>query len=116
MKRAYAISGYAKPCERYCRAHYPDEAEQICKKAESKYLELMKDLPDLGKNIMAKNMLDWFTIVAFYEASGRRLDGETLLAIKRQEAERLNFLGRFVNGDRQKMAVPAVQTDLCAVQ
>lgn len=102
MKRAYAISGYAKPCERYCRTHYPDEAEQICKKAESKYLELMKDLPDLGKNIMAKNMLDWFTIVAFYEASGRRLNGETLLAIKRQDAERLSLLGRLVNGNRQK--------------
>lgn len=102
MKRAYAISGYAKPCERYCRAHYPDEAEQIFTKAESKYLELMKDLPDLGKNMMARNMLDRSTIVAFYEASGHRLDGETLLAIKRQDADRMDLLGKFVDGNRQK--------------
>ena len=49
MKRAYAISGYAKPCERYCRAHYPDEAEQICKKAETKYLELIRICPTSAK-------------------------------------------------------------------
>ena len=28
--------------------------------------------------MMAKNMLDWFTIIAFYEASGHRMDGEVL--------------------------------------
>lgn len=46
-------------------------------------------MPDLGKNIMAKNMLDWFTILAFYEASDRRMDGEVLLEIKRRAAERM---------------------------
>ena len=33
MKRVYANSQYAKPCERYCREVYPDEAEQIFKKS-----------------------------------------------------------------------------------
>ena len=81
MKRAYAASKYAKPCERYCRETYPEEAEQICRKAEAYYLDFMQDMPDLGENMMAKNMLDWFTILAFYEASGHRMDGETLLEI-----------------------------------
>ena len=63
MKRAYAKSQYAKPYESYCREQYPNEAEQIFREAERYYLEFMKDMPDLGENIMAKNMLDWFTIL-----------------------------------------------------
>ena len=70
MKRAYSKSSYAKPCERYCREQYPDEAERIFERAEEYYLGFMKDMPDLGENMMAKNMLDWFTIIAFYEALG----------------------------------------------
>ena len=102
MKRAYAKSKYAKPCERYCREVYPEEAEQIFQKAETYYLEFMKDMPDLGENMMAKNMLDWFTILAFYEASGHRMDGEALLEIKRRAVERMRFLGKLVDGNRQK--------------
>ncbi len=102
MKRAYARSSYAKPYERYCREVYPAEAEQIFRRAEQRYRELMKDLPDLGENMMAKNMLDWFTILAFYEASDRRLDGEVLLTIKRPAVERLRFLGTFVDGNKSK--------------
>ena len=78
MKRAYRTSQYAKPCEQYCRETYPDEAASILQKAEEYYLVFLKDMPDLGKNMTAKNMLDWFTILAFYEASGHRMDGETL--------------------------------------
>ena len=102
MKRAYASSKYAKPCERYCREKYPEEAEQIFRKAEAYYLDFMKDMPDLGENMMAKNMLDWFTILAFYEASGHRMDGETLLEIKHRAVERLKFLGNLVDGNKQK--------------
>lgn len=102
MKRVYAKSGYAKPYEQYCRELYPDEAEKIFKKAEEYYLKFMKDMPDLGKNMMALNMLDWFTILSFYEASDRRLDGEVLLKIKRREAEKLKFLGKFIDGNKSK--------------
>ena len=49
MKRAYAKSQYAKPCERYCREEYPREAEQIFQKAEAQYQEFIKDMPDLGE-------------------------------------------------------------------
>ena len=86
MKRAYSKSSYAKPCEQHCREQYPDEAERIFASAEEYYLGFMKDMPDLGENMMAKNMLDWFTIIAFYEAGGHRMDGEVLLEIKRREA------------------------------
>lgn len=100
MKRAYSASKYARPCERYCREHFPGEVEGILRRAEEYYREFMKDMPDLGENMMAKNMLDWFTILSFYEASGRRMDGEALLDVKRRAVERLRFLGKFVDGNR----------------
>lgn len=102
MKRVYASSQYAKPYERYCREVFPTEAEQIFQKAEAYYRDFLKDMPDLGENMMAKNMLDWFTILSFYEASGRRLDGEALLTIKRRAVERLKFLGKFVDGNKSQ--------------
>ena len=102
MKRAYAASQYAEPYGRYCRENFPGEAEQIIQRAEAYYREFMKDTPDLGRNMMARNMLDWFTILSFYEASGRRLDGEALLTIKRRALERLKFVGKIVDGNRDK--------------
>lgn len=102
MKRAYAKSQYAKPYERYCRENYPEEAERIFQKAEHYYLAFSKEMPDLGKNIMAANMLDWFTILSFYEASDHRLEGETLLIIKRRAVDKLKFLGKFVDGNKSK--------------
>lgn len=59
-------------------------------------------MPDLGKNMMAKNMFDWFTILSFYEASEHRLDGETLLKIKRRMTDKMKSLGKLVDGNRQK--------------
>lgn len=59
-------------------------------------------MPDLRKNVMANNMLDWFTILAFCETSGHRLNGETLLTIKCEAADRMRFLGRFIDCNRQK--------------
>ena len=102
MKRVYASSQYAKPYEQYCREVFPTKAEQIFQKAEAYYRDFLKDMPDLGENMMAKNMLDWFTILSFYEASGRRLDGEALLTIKRRAVERLKFLGKFVDGNKSQ--------------
>ena len=102
MKRVYASSQYAKPYEQYCREVFPTEAEQIFQKVEAYYRDFLKDMPDLGENMMAKNMLDWFTILSFYEASGRRLDGEALLTIKRRAVERLKFLGKFVDGNKSQ--------------
>lgn len=103
MKRAYAPSQYGKPYEAYCRELYPAEAEGICAKAEAEYNRLCREeMPDLGENMMAKNMLDWFCIVAFYEASGHRLDGEALLAIRRRAVDKMRFLAKLVDGNKQQ--------------
>lgn len=102
MKRAYSVSMYAKPYEKYCREKFPGEAKELFDRAEKKYLELMKEMPDLGENLMAKNMLDWFTIVSFYEASDHRLDGEALLVIKQRAVDRMRFLGKLVDGNKSR--------------
>lgn len=103
MRKAYATSQYAKPYEQYCREMYPGQAEEIFRKAEEHYMDLVKnDMPDLGENMMAANMLDWFAIVAFYEASDHKLDGEALLTIKRRAVDKMKFLGTFVNGNKSK--------------
>ena len=102
MKHAYMESQYGKPYEQYCRENYPAEAEALFARAEQNYRELKKTMPDLGENMMARNMLDWYTIVAFYEASGHRLDGEALLVIKRRAVDKMKFLGRIVDGNKQQ--------------
>ncbi len=51
---------------------------------------------------MAKNMLDWFTILAFYETSDHKLDGETLLVIKHRALNRLRFLGKLIDGNKSQ--------------
>ena len=103
MKRAYYASQYGKPYEQYCREKYPARADAICARAETLYREfLVNDMPDLGENMMAKNMNDWFTILAFYEASSHTLDGEALLEIKQRAVDKLTFLGRFVDGNKSQ--------------
>lgn len=101
MRRAYTRPSYGRTYERYCREHYPAEADRICTEAERRYLELCKDMPDLGENMMAANMLDWYTIVAFYEASDHRMDGEALQLIKRRAVDNQRWIGRLVNGNTQ---------------
>ena len=101
-KRAYTESVYGKLYEQYCKEHFPDTAQDIFEKAEHHYLEFKKEMPDLGENMMAKNMLDWYTIVSFYEASDHKLDGEALLAMKQADAEKMKFLGKLVDGNKSK--------------
>lgn len=100
-KRAYMASNYGKLYEEYCKKNLPAEADCIFQDAESYYHEFMKDMPDLGENIMAANMLDWFTILAFYEASGHRLDGPVLIRIKQDQADKMKLIGKLVNGNRK---------------
>ncbi len=102
MKRAYSASMYAKPYEKYCKENFPNKAKEIFDRAEKNYIEFMKEMPDLGENLMAKNMLDWFTIISFYEASDHRLDGDTLLVIKQRAVDKMRFLGKIVDGNKSR--------------
>lgn len=104
MKRPYSVSKYAKLLERYCKQNYPDKKDEIFSDAEKWYAKFMEQMPDLGgkDNTMAASMYDWFTILSFYEASDHEIGGEALLKIKQDEADRLRFLGKIIDGNRTK--------------
>ena len=100
--RAYP-KNWGKLFERYCREHFPDEKEEICSRAERRYAELMKNYPDLGNSMMAETMNEWFVIVAFYEASGHRIDGEAFQTIHGWHIDSLRFLGKVIDANKNKM-------------
>lgn len=102
MKRAYAVSQYGKCYEQYCKEYLPQQAKEIFDKAEQYYKEFVKMICQIWEKPDGKNMLDWFTILSFYEASDHKLDGEVLLNIKRKAADKMRFLGKFVNGNKSR--------------
>ena len=98
-KRAYPKS-WGKLFERYCDKYFPMEKETICERADRNYRKLMEDFPDLGNSMMAQTMNEWFVIVAFYEASDHRIDGDAFQMIHGWHIDNLRFLGRFIDGNK----------------
>ena len=96
--------GVRAPCERYCREAYPNETDGICGRAKEYYLTFMQDMPDLGENMIAKNMLDWFTILFFYESSGEKILPETVQEMMRRALYHIKwYFGRTdLNTDKGK--------------
>ena len=103
MKRKYP-SSWGKLFERYIDEYMPDRKTEICDRAEQEYAKLLTQMPDLGrkKNGMAANMDTWFSIVAFYEASDHVIDGKAFLIIHGWHVDKLRFLGKIIDGNRQK--------------
>ena len=104
MKRSYPRS-WGKLFERYISINMPEKKSEICERADKEYRKLITtQMPDLGgkKNGMSSNMDTWFTIVAFYEASDHLIDGRAFQVIYGWHADRLRFLGKFVDGNRHK--------------
>jgi hypothetical protein len=68
---------WGKLFERYLDEYLPERKDEICARADREYRKLLTQMPDVGgkENMMASNMETWFSIVAFYEASGHVIDG-----------------------------------------
>lgn len=103
MKRSYPRS-WGRLFERYIDTYMPDRKQEICDRADQEYCKLLMQMPDLGgkENGMAKNMDTWFSIVAFYEASDHAIDGEAFQIIHGWQIDSLRFLGKIIDGNRQK--------------
>ena len=89
---------------RYTKKKFPDESEQIIKRADALFPELYAKAPDIGgsENLMAYN-LDMFIIaISFYEASGHRIDGYAIGEIAQDIYERFRFLRNFINLNRKR--------------
>lgn len=102
-KKAYP-KVWGRYYERYCDEYLPDRKQEICERAERHYIELLKQMPDLGgkANSMAENMDTWFTMVAFYEASDHIINGEAFEIIHGWHIDRLRFLGKIIDGNKSK--------------
>ncbi len=107
-KRAYPKK-WGKVFERYIDKNFPEEKEDICDRADVEYRKLAARMPDLGgkSNPMAANMETWFSIVAFYEASDHRIDGEAFDIIHGWHIAPMRFLGRIIDANKSEFVYSA---------
>lgn len=89
---------------RYTKKKYPDESEQIIKRADALFPELYAKAPDIGgsENLMAYNLDMFIVAISFYEASGHRIDGYAIGEIAQDIYERFRFLRYFINLNRKR--------------
>lgn len=89
--------------ERYIDTYLPDRKAEICRRADAEYAKLLAQMPDIGKGAMADTMEIWYCMVAFYEASDHAIDGEAFQVIHGWHIDKLRFLGRIVDANRQQL-------------
>ena len=104
MKRRSYPRRWGRLFERYCGQFIPDKKNEICERADKKYIELMRELPDIGlhENSIAGSMETWFCMVAFYEASDHLIDGEAFQIIHAWHTDALRFLGKIIDANRDQ--------------
>ena len=104
MKKYSYPRRWGKLFERYCAQVLPEKKDEICRRADEKYRELMQELPDIGlhENSIADSMETWFSILAFYEASDHVIDGEAFQIIHSWHVDSMRFLGRFIDANRDR--------------
>lgn len=89
--------------KRYIKKHFPNELKTIVNKAHELYPELMSKAPDIGgkENILANNLNMFILVIAYYEASGHRIDGAAIDEILDDLYKRYKWLGAFLNLNRK---------------
>lgn len=88
---------------RYLKKHYPSEIKQILKHAREILPVLKAKAPNLGgkENTLANNMDMFLLFLAFYEATGHRMDGKAIDEIIEDLYDRLKFLNVILNINRR---------------
>ena len=102
MWKAAYPKAWGRLFERYIETYLPGEKQEICRRADAAYAALLAEKPDIGKGMMADTMEIWYCIVAFYEASDHRIDGEAFQIIHGWHIDGLRFLGRCIDANRQQ--------------
>ena len=102
MKKRSYPRRWGRLYERYLAQYLPERKEEICERADEKYRELMKELPDIGlhENGIAGSMETWFCIVAFYEASDHVVGGEAFQVIHGWHIDSMRILGKVIDANR----------------
>lgn len=89
--------------KRYIKKHFPNEWKTIVNKAHELYPELMSKAPDIGgkENMLANNLNMFILVIAYYEASGCRIDGAAIDEVLDDIYNRYKWLGAFLNLNRK---------------
>lgn len=85
---SYRMSKFIiKYFERYISQNLPDDPKGLTEKAQPIFDRLMREAPDMGKNMMASNMDLTVAFFAYYEASRHRIGGEAIVTLIQQLAD-----------------------------
>ena len=86
----------------YAKDRFPDEANDIIRRADGMYPLLHGKAPDIGgdENLMAYNLDMMILAASFYEASDRRIGGPQILEIAGRVFGKLSFLSKIVDVNR----------------
>ncbi len=89
--------------KRYIKKRFPNEWKTILNEAHELYPELMSKSPDIGgkENMLANNLNMFILVIAYYEASGHRIDGAEIDEIIDDIYNRYKWLGAFLNLNRK---------------
>lgn len=107
MAMMYKISGnYKKLFKKYVSKYYPGEENIILAKTNQIYNDFKMEVPDIGgnKNMLASNLDMALAFFAFYEASDKRITGESILEIAGWMWGSKAFASKIVNFNKPWMA------------
>lgn len=92
-----------KYCSRFVRERFPDEAKVINSRAEAVYQKLSGEAPDIGgrRNIMAGNLYQFLTFLAYYEATDRRITKEDIRTVVGWMLDDMRFIGRVIDMNKR---------------
>lgn len=107
MKKTYKVPGkYKKLFKRYVRKYFPDKEKELLIKTNRIYDTLRKDAPYIGgrSNMLASNLDMAIAFFAFYDATDKKLTGESVIEMVKWMTERLTFARKLIDFNKPWVA------------
>lgn len=107
MKKAYKISRkYKKLFIRYSKKYFPGEEKELLLKTNQIYDRFKKETPAIGgsQNMLASNLDMAMAFFAFYEATDKRLKGESVIEMAKWMTEGLTFARKLIDFNKPWVA------------
>ena len=92
-----------KAIRKYLRKHFPDEMDQIIKRADAILPDLKTKAPDIGgkENPLSGNLDMFLLFLSYYEATDHRMAGEAIEEIIDDLSVQLKWLSGMMNINRK---------------
>lgn len=107
MAKTHRISStFKKLFERYISQHFPGEEKALIAKTDQIYDGFKKEVPDIGgtKNMLAGNLDMALAFFAFYEASDKRINGDSVLEMAGWMFSKMSFASKIADFNKPWMA------------